>query len=155
MDKDEFKQFCHNEFIKRGFKKRKSTYYLASETGLLCGLSLQGSYGAAYYINCDLFIGKYNNPKDYPSQYDSDLHRRPIAVLSKDTYKGEHFMTALIEFEKYTVEELLPYFNQAFDEVIMPPLINGKQQLLKNIELWEFPLPFVKSKDEVVQKLYT
>ena len=64
-------------------------------------------------------------------------------------------LNALIEFEKYTVEELLPYFNHAFDEVIMPPLINGKQQLLKNIELWEFPLPFVKSKEEVMQKLYT
>ena len=153
MDKIAFKKFCHDEFTKRGFKKHKSTYYLIRSPGLLCELSLQGSYGAAYYINCDLFLGHYSSPKEYPSHYDSDLHLRAICVLSKDTYKGEHFMTPLIEYEKYTADELLPYFAKAFDEIIMPPLVNGKRELLKNIELWHFPPPFVKTKEDVLQKL--
>ena len=155
MNKDEYRKFCHEEFIKRGFKRQKGMYYLSNQDGLLCALRLQGSYGAAYYVNCYYFIGNYSNPKEYPSHSEFDLYDRPITVLSRDTYKGEHFMTALIEFEKYTVEELLPYFNQAFEEIIMPPLVNGKQELLMNIERWGFPLPFVKSKEEVMQKLYT
>ena len=156
MDTSEYKNFCHEEFIKHGFNKQKEMYYHSSNLGLLCALRLQkSSYGAAYYINCYYFIGSYSNPKEYPSHPEFDLYDRPICVLSKDTYKGEHFMTALIEVEKYTVEELLPYFDQAFDEKIMPPLVNGKQELLMHIERWGFPLPFVKSKEEVMQKLYT
>lgn len=155
MDKCEYKKFCHDEFAKRGFKKQKGMYFLLSKDGLLCALRLQGSYGAAYYINCYYFIGNHGSPIDYPSHNNFDLYDRPIRVPSRDTYKGEHFMTPLIEYEKYSAEELLPYFNQAFEEIIMPPLLNGKQELLMNIERWGFPLPFVKSKEEVMQKLYT
>ena len=153
MDKNEFKKFCHDEFTKREFKKRKNAYYRASEHGLLCVLRLQKSYGEAYYINCSFFIGNFSDPKDYPAREDYDLYDRPICVISRDTYKGEHFMHAMIEYEKYTAEELLPYFTKAFDERIMPPLINGKQELLKQIDLRGFPLKHVKSKEEVLQKL--
>lgn len=153
MNKADFKDFCHDEFTKRGFKKHKSTYYLESSHGLLCGLTLQGSYGAAYYINCDFFIGNYSNPKEYPSQYDSDLYHRAISVLSKDTYKGEYFMTPLIEYKRYTLEELRPYFERAFDECIMPPLLKGKQELLNHLDIWHFPDPSVKSEKEVLEKL--
>jgi len=153
MEKSNFKKFCHDRFTEHGFKKHRSTYYLASSHGLLCGLTLQGSYGTAYYINCDFFIGNFEDPKSYPSQYDSDLYDRPICVLSKTTYKGEHFMTALIEYEKYTEEELQPFFDQAFNNRIMPPLQNGKQELLMHLDEWELPDSDTDQLDTIRKKL--
>ena len=51
MDKKQFKEFCKNEFMKRGFKKNKNTFYLAGND-LLCGIDLQKSnYGEIYYVN--------------------------------------------------------------------------------------------------------
>ena len=40
MTKQEFKEFCHEEFTKRGFKKRRNMWYLQGK-GLLCGMYLQ------------------------------------------------------------------------------------------------------------------
>lgn len=49
MTKQGFKDFCHKEFTKRGFKKKRSVYYLEGKD-LLCGLYLQKSMSDAYYV---------------------------------------------------------------------------------------------------------
>lgn len=128
MNKQEFKDFCHSEFIKRGFVKQRSMYYIHGED-LLCGIYMQKSMAEAYYVNFYFFIGEYENIKSYPKFSECDVYQR-IVVLSKDTIKGEHFMTALIDYEKYTIEEIKPYFDKAFDEYIMPPVLQGKRKIL-------------------------
>lgn len=30
MTKQEFRDFCHDEFVKRGFEKRRTKYYISS-----------------------------------------------------------------------------------------------------------------------------
>ena len=150
MQKNEFKDFCHDEFKRYGFKKQKSMYYRYSAEGLLCSLSLQGGCNY-YYINCDFFIGQYGKPEQYPSQYEADIFGRPISVLSRDTFKGEHYMTALIEYEKYASEELKPFFTRAFEELILPPLQIGKNELLKHLlndDDWDFTDLSIKSKED-------
>lgn len=139
MEREEFRIFCHDEFVRRGFKKRKQMYYLQGK-GILCGLSLQKSIAEAYYINCDCFIGDFSNMKSYPSMYDSDYYFR-ICVLSKDIIYGEHFMEACIEYKLYTQEELRKYFDKAFEEHIMPIVVIGKEALLKEIEINDDLLP--------------
>lgn len=139
MEREEFRIFCHDEFVRRGFKKRKQMYYFQGK-GILCGLSLQKSIAEAYYINCDCFIGDFSNMKSYPSMYDSDYYFR-ICVLSKDTIYGEHFMEACIEYKLYTQEELRKYFDKAFEEHIMPIVVIGKEALLKEIEINDDLLP--------------
>ena len=150
MQKTEFTIFCHNEFIGYGFQKQKSMYYRYSAEGLLCGLSLQGGYNY-YYINCDFFIGQYGKSEQYPSQYEADIFGRPISVLSRDTINGSHFMTAMIEYENYTAEELRPFFARAFEELILPPLQIGKNELLKHLlndEEWDYTDLSIKSKED-------
>lgn len=131
MTKQEFKDFCHEEFMKRGFTKRKKMYYLNGKD-LLAGLYLQKSMAEAFYVEWDFFIGKYTDMKLYPTTYDADLTKR-IEVLSKDTINGEHFMDACIEYELYTAKELKEYFDKAFEEHIMPPIAIGKEFLLQDI----------------------
>lgn len=150
MTKQEFRDFCHEEFIKRGFKKRKSMYYLKGKD-LLCGLYLQKSMAEAYYIEFDFFIGEFNDVKDYPTTYDSDIYGRMV-VLSKDTINGEHFMDACIEYGLYAKEELEPYFTQAFEKYIMPPILEGKNIILENKEYY-FKALFPEQLDSVLGKL--
>lgn len=104
MTRQEFKDFCHEEFIKRGFKKKKSVYYLHGKD-LLCELYLQKSMSDAYYVEYDFFLGNFPDIKKYPTIYDADISRR-FTVLSKDTYEGEFFMDACIEYELYTEDEV-------------------------------------------------
>ena len=155
MTKDEYKKFCHEEFEKHGFRKTRGMYYRNSQHDLLCALKLQGSFDTGCYINCYYFIGKFENPKEYPKREEYDLYGRPVNVPSKDTYRGQYFMTPLIVYKHYTKEEIKPYFDKAFEEVIMPPIMSGKQELIKRIEQWDFPLPFVKNEEEVRCKLYS
>ena len=150
MTKQEFRDFCHEEFIKYGFKKRKSMYYLKGKD-LLGGLYLQKSMAEAYYVEFDFFIGEFNDVKSYPTKYDSDIHSR-IEVLSKDTINGEHFMDACIEYGLYTKEELEPYFTQTFEKYIMPPILEGKKNILENKEYY-FRALFPKQLDRVLGKL--
>ncbi len=151
MTKQEFLDFCHEEFTKRGFeKKRKNMYYLKGKD-LLAGLYLQKSMAEAYYIEYDYFIGEFDDVKSYPTVYDSDIHRR-IEVLSKDTVNGEHFMDACIEYGLYTKEELEPYFSKVFEKYIIPPIINGKHIILKNKEHY-FRALFSEELDKVLNKL--
>ena len=135
MTTQEFKDFCHEEFTKRGFVKKKlNNYYLNTDKGVLVSIYLQRSgYGTAYYINYNFYIGFFDKVKDYPPHYDSDLYHR-ICVLSKDTFKGEHFMDAMIELERYTIDEIKPYIDAEFDQYIMPVLTKGKQHIIDNLD---------------------
>ena len=150
MTKQEFKDFCHEEFIKRGFVKKKKMYYLSGKD-LLCGLYLQKSMGEAFYVEYDFFIGEYKEEKLYPTVYESDIDIR-ICVLSKQTIKGERFMGALIEYEKYDSEEIRPYFDEAFEKYIMPPILEGKRILLEKREHY-FAELFSEERDAVLEKL--
>ena len=61
MDKEQFKEFCKNDFKSRGFKKVKNMFYLPGQE-LMCGLCLQRSlYGPVYYVNYYYFIGDFRN----------------------------------------------------------------------------------------------
>lgn len=150
MNKQEFKNFCHEEFTKRGFKKRKSMYYLKGKE-LLCGLYLQKSMAEAYYVEYDFFLEEYNDVKSYPSTYEADIGIR-MEVLSKDTFEGEYFMDACIEYELYSEEEIKPYFDRIFERHILPPILEGKKYILANKEFY-FKSLFPEEINSVLEKL--
>ena len=151
MTKAEFKSFCDKEFKRHGFRKEKKTYYLSGTKSILCSLSFQNTnYGAMYYVNYDFYIGDFFDSKNYPTYYDSDVTGR-IGVMSKtQTIKGKHFMTALIEYEEYTEEELRPFFEKAMNEEILPPVVQGKKYILDNLNKLYF---LTLHQEEVMQKL--
>lgn len=131
MDKKTFLSLCHSEFIKRGFRKHRNMYFLSGEDGILCGIWLKKSnYGPVYTIQYYYFLGEFSNSNQYPTRYEFDLCGH-INVESKVTFKGECFMTGRIEYEKYTVEELLPYFENDFNQFVLPPILHGKSVLLE------------------------
>ena len=107
--------------------------------------------GEAFYVEYDFFIGEYKEEKLYPTVYESDIDIR-ICVLSKQTIKGERFMGALIEYEKYDSEEIRPYFDEAFEKYIMPPILEGKRILLEKREHY-FAELFPEERDVVLKKL--
>lgn len=130
MTKQEFKEFCHEEFTKRGFKKRRNMWYLQGK-GLLCGMYLQKSMSEAFYVEYDFFFGDFSNVKKYPTIYDSDVYKR-IGVLTKE----DKMLTGLIDYELYTPDELRPYFDKAFEEHIMPAIHYGKSYILKEADYY-------------------
>ena len=132
MDKEQFKEFCKNDFESRGFKKVKNMFYLPGQE-LMCGLWLQGSlYGSAYYINFYYFIGNFENTRSYPTHYECDISGR-ICVMSKKLNYGEYGMTVMIEYGDYIEEELKPYFDKEFEERILTPVQLGKKYILDNL----------------------
>ena len=149
MDKEQFKEFCKNDFKSRGFKKVKNMFYLPGQE-LMCGLCLQKSnYGPIYYVNYYYFIGDFRNTNKYPTQYEFDIYGR-IYVMSKRMEKGTYSMTAMIEYGDYTEEDLKPYFDKAFEEILMPPLHFGKKYILDNLgKKYRLSL----RQEEVMQKL--
>lgn len=134
MDKKNFRLFCKREFESRGFRNIKSAFFLAGQD-LLCEMTLQKSdYGDFYYINYFYFIGNYKDQVEYPTRYSSDIEGR-IEVMSKtQTYQGKPFMTAQVEYEKYTEYELKSYFDKEFEEKILPPIFQGKRYILENLD---------------------
>ncbi len=150
MEKNEFKNFCKKEFELRGFKKNKKMFYLAGKD-LLCGIDLQKSYYSnSYYINYYFFIGEFNDLNYYPVCYDLDVQGRILAMSKTQTVKGENFLTAAIEYEEYTEEELHSYFDKEFEEKILPPVYQGKKYILENLgEFYHLTL----RQEEVLQKL--
>lgn len=132
MEKKEFQNFCKKEFEKQGFKKIKNTYYLVG-LDLLCGILLQKSnFGNVYYINYFFCIGNFEGSNNYPTYHDSDIDGRVI-VTSKTTSYGKFYKTAQIEYEYYTEDELRPFFEKEFEEVILPPVYQGKKYILENL----------------------
>ncbi len=154
MDRKEFKAFCHEEFTRRGFRKKKSMYYLKSrEHGLLCGLELQPGHDY-FYINCNFYMGEFDERQPYPTKYAFDLYGRPVRVWSQDTVNGQPFMDAMIEYAYHTPETLTPYFEEAFEKWILPPLREGKQELWKNLDtVWIPPIHDKKQVEDVMRKL--
>ena len=151
MEKDTFLVFCHNEFSKRGFKKRKSMYYLNGEKDVLCGIWLKKSnFGPEYVVMYYFYVGSFASPKEYPGRFDFDLTGY-IEVMSKITYKGEYFLTGGISYEQYTEQELIPYFENAFNKFILPPVQEGKTYLLMNHNHLGFPVQ--RDKNEILDKL--
>ena len=150
MDKKQFREFCKNEFKARGFKKQRNMFYLMGHD-LLCGIDLQKSnYGEVYYVNYYYFIGDFENITDYPTHYESDIQGRIVVMSRKQTFQGKHFVTAQVEYEEYTEEELRPYFDRAFEEEILPPVNHGKSFILDNLgKIYSLTL----HKEEVMQKL--
>lgn len=133
MNKNQFKEFCKKEFESRGFRKVKNAFYLSGQD-LLCGIDLQKSnYGNVYYVNYYYFIENFKNIASYPTHYESDIQGRVAVMSRKQTYQGECFVTAQIEYEEYTEDELRPFFNKEFEETILPPIYQGKKYILENL----------------------
>ena len=150
MDKKQFKTFCKNEFQKRGFTKQNNTFYLVGKE-LLCGIELtKSNYGEVYYVDFFYCIGDYSKDTKFPDYYSSDIESRFIAMSKTQTVRGKCFLTAMIEYEEYTEEELRPYFNKEFEERVLPPIYQGKKYILDNLgKLYHLTL----RKEEVMQKL--
>ena len=133
MEKKQFKEFCKKEFEARGFKKQKNVFYLVGHD-LLCGVDLQKSdYGEMYYINYFYFIGAFENITDYPPRCESDIEGRIVVMSRRQTFQGKPFMTAQVEYEAYTEDELRPYFDRVFENEILPPVNYGKSFILDNL----------------------
>lgn len=151
MDKKEFKQFCHNEFVGRGFKRKKSMYYLRGLDDILCGIWLkQSNYGSVYTVMFYYFFDNAPVEQIYPLHHEYDLVGY-IKVLSKDTVRGQRYFSGTIDYEKYTEEELKPYFDRAFEEYILPPIELGKAQIIAYNE--HLTAHHTRSKNEVIDEL--
>lgn len=150
MDKQQFKAFCKQEFLRHGFRKIKNTYYLTGKD-LLCGIDLQKSnFGNKYYINFYYFIGSYQNPTVFPSCYDSDIQSRIVVMSRTQTCQGKRFLTSQIEYEEYTEDELRVFFDKEFEERILPPIQQGKVFILESLgNLYRLSL----NQEEVMRKL--
>lgn len=150
MDKKQFKEFCKNEFKTRGFKKQNNAFYLTGRD-LLCGIDLQKSnYGDVYYVNYYYFIGNFENVTNYPTHYESDIQGRIVVMSKKQAFQGKQFMTAQIEYEEYTEDELRYFFELEFEEKILPPIIQGKKYILLNLNTLYF---LTLNQSEVMRKL--
>lgn len=151
MDKNQFLAFCRSEFTKYGFRKRKSMFYLSNGKDVLCGLWLKkSSFGEIYSVYYYYFIGTYELPEKYPERYDFDF-AGTINVLSRSTRNGKQFFTGGIEYEGYSEEELTVYFKDAFESQILPPIINGKKELLMCHE--HLRISPTKDKTDIIKKL--
>ncbi len=150
MDSKQFKIFCENEFKNKGFKKNKKAFYLFGKD-VLCGIDWQRSrYSNSYYVNYYFFIGDFSSRKNLPLYYESDIQGR-IKVLSKEqNFQAKQFMTPLIEYEKYTENELKDYFDFEFENVILPPIIRGKEYILHNLNSKYFS---IHSTEVIVKKI--
>lgn len=150
MDKKQFRAFCKKEFEERGFKKQNNTFYLIGKD-LLCGMELSKSnYGNEYYVEFFYCIGDYSDVVELPGYCDSDIEERILAMSKTKTVHGKYFLTAMIEYEKYTEDELRPYFDKEFEERILPPVYQGKKYILDNLgKLYSLTL----RKEEVMRKL--
>lgn len=138
MDKSDFKAFFKRELEIRGFKKKKNIFYLLGQD-LLCGVDLQKSnYGNIYYVNYYYFIGNFENNEDYPTYYESDIQGRFSVLSKKQTFQGEKFMTAQIEYEEYTQSELKLFFDKEFEEKVLPPIFRGKKYILDKLNTLYF-----------------
>ena len=110
----------------------------------------KSDFSNSFYINYYFFLDKFDDENNYPSRYDLDIYGR-IAVMSKtQTINGKHFLTGAIEYEEYTEEELRPFLDRAFEEIILPPVHQGKKYIFDNLgKLYSLSL----HKEAVLKKL--
>lgn len=126
MTKQEFKEFCKVQFHSKGFIKVKKMFYFDSDSDILCGIDLQKSnFGNTYYVNVYFFVKSFIEHDLYPTYLEADFNRRIMIMSKKQTYQGEVFLTPQIEYEEYESEELGMYFQQNFEEWIMPAIEKG------------------------------
>lgn len=132
MTKEEFKKFCKEQFYSRGFTKVKKMFYFDNGKDILCGIDLQKSnFGNTYYINVSFFMKNFIVKDAYPSYLEADFNRRIMVMSKKQTYQGEVFMTPQIEYEEYENQELGMYFQQNFEEWIMPAIERGMDYIIE------------------------
>lgn len=159
----EFKAICHDEFVKRGFKrssKNRNVYYLKGIDKVLSSIYIQTTQygGGAAYINLDYYIGDFDDPKSYPTHYESDLGKRMV-VWSKDTFKGEHYWNSFIGYREdiknsYSEAEIRELINKNFDEWAILPVHEGRKKLLELFESGKLKIgAFGKTAEEVFAKL--
>lgn len=133
MNKKEFVGFCKKKFSKYGFEK-KGKYFYRQGKNLICGLYLQhSSFGKYYYINFFYSIGNYIEILQLPTIYDSHIDGRILIMSKTQTFQGERFLTAQIEYEEYSEEELRSFIDGEFQKIILPPIIQGKKYILDNL----------------------
>lgn len=151
MNKNQFKAFCKMKFELYGFKKVKKCFYLIKQD-ILCGLELQKSnYGNIYYINLFYCVGNYNNiTTDLPTSSEGEISSR-ICVMSKtQTHQGKYFMTAQIEYEEYSEDELELFFDKELKEKVLPPIYQGKKYIVENLNKQYF---LTLNQNEILCKL--
>ena len=150
MNTQEFKDFCHNLFLKYGFTKVKKMYYLKCKE-ILCGIYLQRSIAKGYYVNLNFYIGEYNDKRSYPT-HTSDIYRRLTVPSKCKDNNGKYFMDAFIEYELYTEEEIEPYFVNTIEKYIVPLMTEGKKYVLENQDFY-LKAVFKYEMDAVLSKL--
>lgn len=79
-------------------------------------------------------IGNYNDGSDLPTYYDSDIQSRVLTMSKTSQIYGNYFMTAQIEYENYSEDELCFWFDKDFNERILPPVQKGKKYILENLD---------------------
>lgn len=64
-----------------------------------------------------------------------DIDGGRITVKSKTQKNSDDLpiMTSQIEYEDYSAEELAKYFDKEFEEMILPPIYQGKKYILDNL----------------------
>ena len=150
MNEKQFKEFCKKEFEARGLKKQKNVFYMVG-CDLLCEIELSKSnYNNEYYVDFCYFIGNHRGHNKLPNYYDSDIEDRILVMSKKKKVNGKCFLTAMIEYEEYTEEDLRIYFDKEFKERILPPILQGKKYILDNLGEIYF---LTVNKDEVRKKL--
>ena len=151
MEKQEFKTFCHNLFLKYGFTKVKKMYYLKCKD-ILCGISLNHSMAQAYYVDLDFFVGEYNDKKIYPTISSSDMGRCFVVPSKCKDSTGKYFMDGCIEYEHYTIEEIEPYFVETIEKYVLPLTTEGTKYVLENRDFYLKDV-FKHEMDTVLNKL--
>ena len=139
MTKDEFREFCHKTLIDRGFhKKGNSRYYLNGEKRMLCCIDLQKSMADGYYLNFCYYEGEFNKIKDYPPPYIRYfVFSNRIIVPQQNPGKVKTDpTTALIEYEFYSEEDLLPILNKEINKIILP-VQYGKEYLRDHFDEYD------------------
>lgn len=151
MNTQEFKEFCHNLFLKYGFTKVKNMYYLNCSE-LLCGIYLRRSIAMAYYVDVCFFIGEYSDKKAYPSFREDDFQINFTVPSKCEDCTGNYFMDGCIEFELYTQEEIEPYFIDTIEKYIIPLIKKGKKYVLENKDVY-LKWVFKREMETVLNKL--
>lgn len=72
-------------------------------------------------------------------------------VMSKTmSFQGKSFLTAQIEYEAYTEDELRPFFEREFETKVLPPIKNGRKFISENLDKLYF---LTLNQEEVKEKL--
>lgn len=112
---------------------------------------LQKSMAEAYYINYYFFIGDYKDVSKLPSIDEYDIYER-FAVLSKNLDEEECFLTACIEYDLYTKEEIKPFLDKEFESYIIPVIERGKIELQNKLDHY-LPTMFPEDIEKLTGKL--